>query len=67
MMNNDRNRASPASTWFGGMDGSDSALRVIASTTKILVNDVIISSRAGATESTVMPSRVVTAEVGVPS
>ena len=49
MTKSERNRARPASTWFGGMDGRDSALRVIARTTKILVKDVIISSSAGAT------------------
>ena len=63
----ERNRASPARTWFGGMDGSDRALRVIARTTKILVKDVIISSSAGATESRVMPIRVRTAVDGLPS
>src|SRR6478672_4111633 len=63
----DRNRASPASTWLGGMGGSESALRVMASTTKIFVNEVIISSRAGATDRSVMPIRVRTAEEGLPS
>src|SRR6187397_2080740 len=66
MMNSDRNRASPASTWFGGIDGNARALRVMASTTKILVNDVIISSSAGATDSRVMPIRVTMAEEGAP-
>src|SRR5690606_21920333 len=64
---NDRKRARPASTWFGGMVGSASAFRVMASTTKILVNDVIISKSAGATESSVMPSSVTIAEDGSPS
>src|SRR6476469_2294727 len=63
----DRNRASPASTWLGGMEGSESALRVMASTTKILVNEVIISSSAGATDSRVIPIRVRTALEGFPS
>src|SRR6478672_11406762 len=63
----DRNRASPASTWLGGMEGSESALRVMASTTKILVNEVIISSSAGATDNRVIPIRVRTAVEGFPS
>src|SRR6478735_5748691 len=63
----ERNRARPARTWFGGIEGSESAFRVIASTTKILVNEVIISSNAGATESSVMPIRVRTALEGFPS
>src|SRR6478752_4873834 len=63
----DRNSASPASTWFGGMDGRESALRVIARTTKILVKDVIINSSDGATASSVIPIRVRTAVEGLPS
>src|SRR6478609_6937084 len=63
----ERNRASPARTWFGGMDGRDSALRVIARTTKILVKDVIISSSEGATARSVIPIRVRTAVEGLPS
>ncbi len=65
--NRDRNRASPAITWFGGIDCKPSAFRVIARTTKIFVNDVIMSSRAGATLSSVIPMRVTTADDGVPS
>src|SRR6478609_5881006 len=63
----ERNRAGPARTWFGGMDGRESALRVIARTTKILVKDVIISSSEGATASSVIPIRVRTAVEGLPS
>src|SRR4051794_39208275 len=58
MMNRLRNSARPASTWLGGMLVRPSALRVIPSTMKILVNDVQSSSRAGATESTVRPSMI---------
>src|SRR3954466_10753326 len=67
MMNSERNSASPASTWFGGMLLSPIAFRVIASTTKILVNDDIMSSSAGATESSVMPSRTTIDVDGAPS
>src|SRR4051794_38838434 len=63
----ERNNASPASTWFGGMDGRDRALRVIARTTKILVKDVIISSSDGATARSVIPISVRTAVEGLPS
>src|SRR5690554_5164499 len=66
MMNRERNSARPASTWFGGMDGSASAFRAMARTTKILVNDVIINSSAGATESSVMPSSVMMEAEGSP-
>src|SRR5581483_758355 len=48
-----RKSDSPASTWLGGTDCSPSALRVSDSTTKILVKLVTISSRDGATASTV--------------
>src|SRR5690606_34394047 len=44
-----------------------SAFLAIASTTKILVNEVIISSSAGATDSSVMPSSVMMDDDGVPS
>src|SRR5690348_2677089 len=53
MMNSDRNSASPISTWFGGMDGVPSALRVSDNTTTILVNEVQSRRTAGATPSTV--------------
>src|SRR5690349_15377004 len=53
MMNIDKNRASPIRTWFGGMDGVPSALRVRDSTTTILVNDVQSRRIAGAIPSTV--------------
>ncbi len=57
MMKRLRNSARPASTWFGGTPVRPSAFRVSASTTKILVKLVIISSSAGATDSTVSASR----------
>src|SRR4051812_37462099 len=63
MMNMVRNNARPASTWFGGTVVKPSALRVIPSTTKIFVKDVH-SSRAGATESRVSASRIVSELVG---
>ena len=46
----------PELPYVGGIEGSARALRVIASTTKILVNEVIMSSSAGATDSSVMPT-----------
>ncbi len=46
--------------------GSPSAFRVIASTTKIFVNDDIISSSAGATDSSVMPMSTITEVDGAP-
>lgn len=49
------------------MVGNERAFLVIASTTKIFVNDDIISSNAGATESSVMPSRVRIDPDGPPS
>src|ERR1700712_2187253 len=67
MMNRLRNSDRPAITWFGGIDWRLSALRVIDSTTKIFVKLVIMIRSDGATLSSVMPSRVVTADEGVPS
>src|SRR5690606_34536585 len=67
MMNRLRNSARPASTWFGGTPVIPNAFRVSASTTKILVKLVIISSSDGATESKVMVSRTTTGLLGVPS
>src|SRR4051812_25096987 len=64
MMNRLRNRASPASTWLGGMLVSPSALRVMPSTMKILVKQVQSSNRAGATESTVRPSMITKEDAG---
>src|SRR3954451_259711 len=64
MMNMVRNNARPASTWFGGTVVKPSALRVIPSTTKIFVKDVQSSSRAGATESRVSASRIVSELLG---
>ena len=50
MMNRLRNRASPASTWFGGVCCRPSALRVRPSTTRILVKLVQVSRIAGSSE-----------------
>ena len=47
MMNSDRNRLIPISTWLGGDCCRPSAWRRIASTTMIRVKLVIISSSAG--------------------
>src|SRR5690606_28472097 len=67
MTKRERNSASPASTMFGGMVGVARALRARARTTKILVNDVIMRMSAGATESSPIATRVVTAAEGAPS
>src|SRR5690348_2227187 len=59
MMNRLMNRASPASTWLGGTLDRPSALRVMLSTTKTFVNEVIVSSSAGATDNSVRAIRMV--------
>src|SRR3954447_7304483 len=64
MMNMLRNNASPASTWLGGTVVMPSALRVMPSTTKTFVKLVQSSSRAGATDSSVSPSRMVSDVLG---
>ena len=61
-----RNSAIPVSTWFGGDVGRPSALRVSASTTRILVNEVTSSSTDGAIDSTVIARISVTAVLGLP-
>ena len=61
-----RKSASPASTWVGGVEPRPSALRVRPSTTKILVKLVIISSRAGATDSAVIARITMIDELGLP-
>src|SRR6185437_3262651 len=61
-----RKSASPASTWVGGVDPRPSAFRVRPSTTKILVKLVIISSRAGATDSAVIARMTVIELLGLP-
>src|SRR6476620_1667471 len=66
MMNRLRNRASPARTWFGGIVGVPSALRVSDSTTMILVKAVVSTSRAGATDSTVSSRMMLTVWLGLP-
>ncbi len=53
-MNMVRNKASESSTIFGGVELVASALRVIEKTTTIRVNDVIITSRLGAIDNTVI-------------
>src|SRR6476646_6099603 len=65
MMNRLRNSATPASTWFGGMVGVPRALRVSDRTTMTLVNEVVSTSSAGATERTVS-SRMLTVWLGLP-
>src|SRR3954447_6355171 len=65
MMNRLMNSASPAITWLGGMLLSPSALRVIPRTMKTLVNDVVSSSTAGATESSVRPSTITSEVAGL--
>src|SRR3954447_12840232 len=66
MMNRLMNRARPAITWLGGMLVSPSALRVMPSTTKILVKQVQSSSRAGATDSSVSAIRTTIELLGLP-
>src|SRR3954454_9497587 len=60
-----RNSAIPVSTWFGGEVGRPRALRVSASTTRILVNEVTSSSADGAMDSTVIARIRVTAVLGL--
>src|SRR2546430_12464323 len=67
MMNRLRNSASPASPGFGGTVVSPSALRTMLSTTKILVKLVQRSNSAGATDSTVIASRMTIELLGFPS
>src|SRR3954462_5036171 len=61
-----RNSAMPVSTVFGGDICMPSAFRVSDSTTMILVNDVVSSSTAGATESTVIARISVIEVLGLP-
>ena len=61
-----RKSASPASTWVGGVEPRPRAFRVRPSTTKILVKLVIISSRAGATDSAVIARMTVIELLGLP-
>src|SRR3954454_15766309 len=60
-----RNSARPASTWFGGMLGTPSALRVSDSTTMILVKLVPRTSSAGAMASTVISRMITTGWLGL--
>ena len=53
MTNRLRNNASPITTWFGGIDGRPSALRVSDSTMTMRVKLVSMTRSAGATASTV--------------
>src|SRR5690349_19160251 len=67
MTNRLRNSARPAITWFGGTAMSPSAFRVMDRTTKILVNAVVMSSSAGATDRAVI-ARITTIDpLGLPS
>src|SRR4051795_4922326 len=66
MTNRLRNRASPARTWFGGMLGTPSALRVSDSTTMIFVKLVPSMSSAGAMASTVISRMMTTGWLGLP-
>src|SRR5918997_7033457 len=66
MTNSVRNSAMPVSTVFGGDICMPSALRVSDSTTMILVNEVVSSSTAGATESTVIARIRVIEVLGLP-
>ena len=54
MTKNERNSASPIRTTFGGVPCVLSALRSNDSTMTILVNAVVITSRLGASDSTVI-------------
>src|SRR5689334_5157782 len=65
MMNRLRNRARPASTWFGGVCCSPSALRVSPRTTRILVKLVQVSRIAGSSESSVIAMITVTEVLGL--
>src|SRR6476469_1459670 len=67
MMNRLRNRASPASTWFGGIVGVPSAFRVSDSTTITLVKAVHSTSRAGAIDRTVSSRMMLTVWLGLPT
>src|SRR3954465_15873441 len=60
-----RNSAIPVSPWFGGEAASPRGLRVSASTTRILVNEVTSSRADGAIESTVIARIRVTAVLGL--
>src|SRR3569833_4772959 len=60
-----RNSARPVRTWFGGEVGRPRALRVSASTTRILVNEVTSSRADGAIDSTVIARIRVTAVLGL--
>ena len=67
MMNRLRNSASPASTWFGGIVGRPSALRVSDSTTIILVKRCTAGAAPGATDSTVSSRMMLTVWLGLPT
>src|SRR6476661_4247092 len=65
MMNRLRNRASPASTWFGGDCWRPRALRVRPSTTRIFVKLVQVSTIAGSSESRVIVRMTETEVLGL--
>ena len=54
MMNSEMNKLSPTRTWFGGAVGRPRALRSKVNTMTTRVNDVIMMSSAGATDSRVI-------------
>src|SRR3954447_713067 len=65
MMNRLRNRASPTTTWLGGIDCSPRALRVSESTMTMRVKLVIIINRAGAIDSSVSATMIVMLSLGL--
>src|SRR5436305_1144887 len=66
MMNRLRNRARPARTWFGGTEVSPRAFRTIDRTTNTFVKLVQSRRRAGATDNTVISSRMTIELLGLP-
>src|SRR5947209_9180745 len=60
-----RNRASPTTTWLGGIDCSPRALRVSESTMTMRVKLVIIINRAGAIDSSVSATMIVMLSLGL--
>src|ERR1700722_10755882 len=64
MMNRERMRANPASTWLGGTVCVPRALRVNESTMKMRVNPVVSTRMAGAMASTVITTMIRTADDG---
>src|SRR3954447_24277994 len=65
MMNRLRNRASPTTTWLGGIDCRPRALRVSESTMTMRVKLVIIMSSAGAIDISVSATMIVRLSLGL--